>query len=115
MGGRCFQAKSGNGLWFAVIEELKVLLLQIVHDFAVLIADNHADQHYVYADCEGGRGIASDDFGCRRLLRWSLRSLCWRLGRIILGGRRLPEKRTGEEKRRQGQKRQKKGTALKKS
>src|ERR1700741_5326469 len=105
-GGRRFQAESGNDLRLAVVEELKIFLFQIVHDFAVLVADNHANQHYVYADFEGGGGGASDDFRARGRRRGSVGRLGWLRWGIVRRGRRLREKRPGEKQSQQRQQRE---------
>jgi hypothetical protein len=111
MRGWCFQAEGGNGLWLAVIEKLEIFFLQIVYDFAALVANNDSNQHQVYADFESCSEIASDDFGSRRRLRRRLGRLRGLRGRIILRGsglgrKGLREKRRSERQRQQCKERQ---------
>ncbi len=101
-GGWCFQAEGGNGLRLAVIEKLEIFFLQIVYDFAALIANHDPNQHQVHADLESCSGIASDDFGSRRRLR----RLLGRLRGRGLGRRGLREKRRSDRQKQQCKERQ---------
>ena len=55
--------EGGQQLRFAIIENLKILAVEIGDDFAVLIANNHTHLNEVCVNLEGGRSVAGCHFG----------------------------------------------------
>ncbi len=47
----------------AIVEELKIFLLEIRDDFAKLVAHDDVDQHFVYAHLKCRRCVVRRDFG----------------------------------------------------
>jgi hypothetical protein len=61
-GRRSVHGEAGNELAFAVVEEEKIVFLEIADGFAVGVADDDADDDEIDVKFEGGGGAFGGDF-----------------------------------------------------